>query len=166
MVFWALVIIISIKYIFFVMRADNRGEGGILALTALVMPTSGGQRVRPALSWSHWVCFGTALLYGDGLITPAISVLGAVEGFEVAFPAFGDYLVPLACVHPGRLVLCSKARHWWHWQGLRSDHDRLVHRCSACLVSARSSNCPACSRQSIRCMRYRLVPALRRRTHF
>jgi len=69
------------------MRADNHGEGGILALTALLMPTSGLLQGRKRLVIALGV-FGTALLYGDGLITPAISVLSAVEGFEVATSAF------------------------------------------------------------------------------
>ena len=94
--FWALIIIISIKYLALVMRADNRGEGGILALTALVMPKSAGSR-RTAVLVMLGV-FGTALLYGDGLITPAISVLSAVEGFEVASEAFADFVIPVACV--------------------------------------------------------------------
>src|SRR6187551_2011129 len=76
--FWALVIIISIKYLALVMRADNHGEGGILALTALVMPRSRSGRQAGGLVLLG--VFGTALLYGDGLITPAISVLSAVEG--------------------------------------------------------------------------------------
>ena len=75
------------------MRADNHGEGGILALTALVMPkTPGSRRARRVLVMLG--VFGTALLYGDGLITPAISVLSAVEGFEVASSAFDDFVVP------------------------------------------------------------------------
>jgi len=92
--FWALVVIISIKYLALVMRADNDGEGGILALTALVMPRS-----RTAKSGTLVLLgvFGTALLYGDGLITPAISVLSAVEGFEVASSAFEDWVLPVAC---------------------------------------------------------------------
>ena len=82
MVFWSLVIIISIKYLMLVMRADNEGEGGILALTALVMPSSGRARSpRRAVLVSLGV-FGTSLLYGDGMITPAISVLSAVEGLD------------------------------------------------------------------------------------
>ena len=93
--FWALVIIISIKYLAFVMRADNRGEGGILALTALVLPGSRAVRVTGLVLLG---VFGTALLYGDGLITPAISVLSAVEGFEVASSAFDDWVLPLSCV--------------------------------------------------------------------
>ena len=94
--FWALIVIISIKYLALVMRADNHGEGGILALTALVMPsTSGGRRAAGLVLLG---VFGTALLYGDGLITPAISVLSAVEGFEVASSAFEAWVIPLACV--------------------------------------------------------------------
>ena len=94
-VFWALIVIISIKYLLLVMRADNHGEGGILALTALLMPRrglpSGTKRVIIALG-----VFGTALLYGDGLITPAISVLSAVEGFEVASSAFESWVIPVS----------------------------------------------------------------------
>src|SRR4051794_11455680 len=93
--FWALIIIISIKYLALVMRADNHGEGGILALTALLLPKrglpTGATRVIVALG-----VFGTALLYGDGLITPAISVLSAVEGFEVATTAFEAWVIPVA----------------------------------------------------------------------
>ncbi|HEX9943274.1 MAG TPA: potassium transporter Kup [Thermoanaerobaculia bacterium] len=94
LVFWSLIVIISIKYLIFVMRADNRGEGGILALMSLVPP-----RFREARG-GHWVLvalglFGAALLYGDGMITPAISVLSAVEGLEVATPFFNPYVVPI-----------------------------------------------------------------------
>jgi KUP system potassium uptake protein len=97
LVFWALIVIISIKYLIFVMRADNRGEGGILALMALV-PT----RFREARG-GHWVLvalglFGAALLYGDGMITPSISVLSAVEGLEIATPFFNPYVVPITLV--------------------------------------------------------------------
>ncbi|MDX6390009.1 MAG: system potassium uptake protein, partial [Streptosporangiaceae bacterium] len=93
--FWALVIIISVKYLSLVMRADNHGEGGILALTALVMPRGRGTRVGGLVLLG---VFGTALLYGDGLITPAISVLSAVEGFKVASSSFDGLVVPIACV--------------------------------------------------------------------
>jgi KUP system potassium uptake protein len=97
--FWALVIIISIKYLSLVMRADNKGEGGILALTALVMPRGGDQlRGRRTAVFVLLGVFGTALLYGDGLITPAISVLSAVEGFEVASSAFKSFVLPISCV--------------------------------------------------------------------
>jgi KUP system potassium uptake protein len=93
--FWALIVVISLKYLALVMKADNHGEGGILALTALVMPgTRSGRRVAGLVLLG---IFGTALLYGDGLITPAISVLSAVEGFEVASSAFEAWVIPLAC---------------------------------------------------------------------
>ncbi len=93
--FWALVVIISIKYISLVMKADNHGEGGILALTALVLPRSTAGRVTGLALLG---VFGTSLLYGDGLITPAISVLSAVEGFEVASSAFDGLVIPISCV--------------------------------------------------------------------
>jgi len=95
--FWALVVIISIKYLMFVMRADNRGEGGILALTALVMPKK-GEAVKRASALVILGVFGTALLYGDGIITPAISVLSAVEGLEEVSTSFADWVVPIAIV--------------------------------------------------------------------
>ena len=105
-VFWALVVIISIKYLLLVMRADNHGEGGILALTALVMPArdpADENRRDPRATGVAAVVitlgvFGTALLYGDGLITPAISVLSAVEGFEVATTAAKDWVIPVSIV--------------------------------------------------------------------
>jgi KUP system potassium uptake protein len=95
--FWSLIIIISIKYLLFVMRADNNGEGGILALTALVMPRKGQNVKRGAILVSLGV-FGTALLYGDGIITPAISVLSAVEGLKEVSTAFEPWVVPIAIV--------------------------------------------------------------------
>ena len=95
-VFWSLLIVISAKYLFLVMRADNHGEGGILALTALVMPEPGSPPSRAGAAIITLGVFGTALLYGDGLITPAISVLSAVEGFEVATPAFTSWVIPVS----------------------------------------------------------------------
>jgi KUP system potassium uptake protein len=93
LIVWSLIIIISIKYLVFVMRADNEHEGGILALTALI-PSGLGRRVRLALVVMG--VFGTALLYGDGMITPAISVLSAVEGAEIATDRLGGVVVPIA----------------------------------------------------------------------
>ena len=94
LIFWALIIIISIKYCIFVLRADNHGEGGILALTALATPI---KILSKSESWVLVVLgiFGAALLYGDGIITPAISVLGAIEGLNVATPLFAPYVVPV-----------------------------------------------------------------------
>jgi KUP system potassium uptake protein len=87
---WSLIIVISLKYLVFVMRADNRGEGGILALMSLAR-TRESQSGRRAILIALGL-FGSALLYGDGMITPAISVLSAIEGLEVATPVFGPYV--------------------------------------------------------------------------
>jgi KUP system potassium uptake protein len=95
---WSLIIVISIKYLLLVMRADNHGEGGIMALTALLLP---GRKERSNGIRGILVLlglFGTSLLYGDGVITPAISVLSAVEGLEVAAPALGPYVLPIAVI--------------------------------------------------------------------
>jgi KUP system potassium uptake protein len=96
LVFWALMFVVTFKYLLFVMRADNHGEGGILALMALVGQRESTKRARRALLVLG--LFGAALLYGDGVITPAISVLGAVEGVAVAAPTFHPVIVPLTVV--------------------------------------------------------------------
>ena len=92
LIFWSLIITVSVKYLLFVMRADNQGEGGILALVALVR-SKGGKIVHPILVMIG--LFGAALLYGDGMITPAISVLSAVEGLDVATHVFEPFVVPI-----------------------------------------------------------------------
>ncbi|HYO90663.1 MAG TPA: KUP/HAK/KT family potassium transporter, partial [Pyrinomonadaceae bacterium] len=97
LIFWALILIISIKYCIFVLRADNRGEGGILALTALATPIKIVSKSERTLLVVLGI-FGAALLYGDGIITPAISVLGAIEGLNVATPLFASYVVPITIV--------------------------------------------------------------------
>ena len=97
LIIYSLLLVISVKYIAIVMRADNQGEGGILALTALLPQPKNGDSGR----WSVLVLlglFGAALLYGDGMITPAITVLGAVEGLKVATPFFDPYVVPVTVV--------------------------------------------------------------------
>ena len=104
LMFWSLIIVITIKYLLIVMRADNNGEGGILALGALV--TGGGRRNRVLVLLA---LFGTALLYGDGMITPAISVLSAVEGVEVAAPSVDHFVVPIVVII--LVVLFSVQRH-------------------------------------------------------
>jgi len=93
LIFWALLLIISVKYLLLVMRADNRGEGGILALLALADPDRARGRGRVGLILVG--VFGAALLYGDGMITPAISVLSAVEGLKVAAPQSRLFVIPL-----------------------------------------------------------------------
>ena len=97
LVFWALMIIVTIKYVTFVMRADNRGEGGIMALVALVVGTT--QRDSRGRWWIIATgMFGAALFYGDSMITPAISVLSAVEGLDIAFPGLQSYVIPITIV--------------------------------------------------------------------
>jgi KUP system potassium uptake protein len=98
LVFWALIAVVSVKYLVFVMRADNRGEGGILALMALAMQRKRGEEVKVRPVVVTLGVFGAALLYGDGLITPAISVLSAVEGLSVATPFFEPYIQPLTII--------------------------------------------------------------------
>ena len=119
LIFWSLIVVISVKYLVFVMRADNHGEGGILALTALVTPTRhaapGGEhrlqkdRSPAALRRLNGLVFlglfGAALLYGDGMITPAISVLSAIEGLEVGDARVHALRDPDHRRHPGGPVL-------------------------------------------------------------
>ncbi|HTR10178.1 MAG TPA: KUP/HAK/KT family potassium transporter [Paraburkholderia sp.] len=96
---WSLILMVSIKYVLVLMQADNHGEGGLLALLALLVGERTGREMRRgALRWVFLAMFGTAMLYGDGVITPAISVLSAVEGIEVATPAFSHYVVPITVV--------------------------------------------------------------------
>jgi len=96
LIFWSLIVVIVLKYLFLVMRADNRGEGGIIALTALVMPRAHSTHGRsPQHALVLVGLFGAALLYGDSMITPAISVLSAVEGLEVAMPSLVPWVLPL-----------------------------------------------------------------------
>lgn len=105
MMFWSLILVVTVKYLFFVMRADNHREGGVLALTALAAEHSQKRRRRTILLIG---LFGTALLYGDGVITPAISVLSAVEGLGVVAPDLERYVAPTAAVIIVALFLIQK----------------------------------------------------------
>jgi KUP system potassium uptake protein len=96
LIFWALILIITIKYVLVVMKADNDGEGGILSLTALVAPSDSDRRRRSALVLAGM--FGAALLTGEGAITPSISVLAAVEGLELVTPELTSYVLPISIV--------------------------------------------------------------------
>lgn len=95
LIIWSLIVVISMKYLFFVMRADNQGEGGIIALVSLISRRETKQRTKMTSVLVVVGLFGAALLYGDGTITPAISVLSAVEGLEVATHAARPYVVPI-----------------------------------------------------------------------
>ena len=92
MMFWAIFLIVAVKYVIFVMRADNQGEGGTMSLLSLALPVAG--RLRQSLFVVGLA--GASLFFGDAMITPAISVLSAVEGLEIALPAITPYVVPLA----------------------------------------------------------------------
>ncbi|AMW06517.1 potassium transport protein Kup [Gemmatimonas phototrophica] len=98
LIVWALTLVISVKYISFVLRADNRGEGGQFALLALIFPRGTPQSFTKGGIFVALALFGTALLYGDGIITPAMSVLGAMEGLEYAVPSLKAYIVPITVV--------------------------------------------------------------------
>jgi KUP system potassium uptake protein len=109
LIFWSLALVVAVKYLSFVMRASNRGEGGMMALLALVTPS-----VSPSLGFKSktvlvlCALFGTALLFGEGMITPAISVLSAVEGLEVATTALQPLVVPLTLAILAALFLVQR----------------------------------------------------------
>lgn len=92
--FWALVIVVSIKYVSFIMRADNRGEGGVMAMIALALHDAQGKPRQMKMIVIIGI-LGAAMFYGDGMVTPAMSVLSAVEGLEIATPAFKPFVIPL-----------------------------------------------------------------------
>jgi KUP system potassium uptake protein len=104
---WTLTLVVTLKYVVVIMRADNRGEGGILALTALALRSAGASTRR-----RYWIMIagmiGAALFYGDGVITPAISVLSAVEGLKIATPLFEPYVIPISLVLLGVLFAIQR----------------------------------------------------------
>ncbi len=124
---WALIIIVTLKYVVVVMRADNRGEGGVLALMALVsrQPAINPRRRRIYLILGM---LGAALFYGDCLLTPAISVLSAVEGLKVATPALEAVVLPISIGVLVALFAGPALRHRRRRQLVRPDHAGLVHR--------------------------------------
>ncbi|WP_460876478.1 potassium transporter Kup [Rhodanobacter koreensis] len=108
LIFWAQILVVSLKYVVFIMRADNKGEGGIMALMALAQRSV---REQPKLRWVLAILgiFGASLFYGDGVITPAITVLGAVEGMKVAAPGLAHWVVPVTAVV--LFILFAMQRH-------------------------------------------------------
>ncbi|ONG51119.1 potassium transporter Kup [Pseudoroseomonas deserti] len=94
LIFWSLILVVTVKYVLLVLRADNRGEGGILALMALAMRVARGERGRAAVMMIGIA--GASLFFGDGIITPAISVLSAVEGLKIISPAFTQAVIPIS----------------------------------------------------------------------
>lgn len=109
LIFTSLILIVSVKYLGAVMRASNKGEGGILALMALAFPERSEKTTRRRAVLVGLGVFGAALLYGDGIITPAISVLSAIEGINVATPALEHFIIPLTIV---TLVGLFAAQRW------------------------------------------------------
>jgi len=109
LIVWSLILIVSVKYVAFILRADNKGEGGVLALLALVLQREHrtSERRRRAIFITLGL-FGGAFLYGDGIITPAISVLGAVEGLGVITPALNPFVIPIAFVIISALFFFQK----------------------------------------------------------
>lgn len=97
LIVWSLIIIVSIKYVVFIMRADNRGEGGIMALIALALHDAKGNKKRQRFIMLAGLV-GAGMFYGDGMVTPAISVLSALEGLDVATPAFRPFIIPITLV--------------------------------------------------------------------
>ena len=108
LIFWSLTVVVTVKYVGFILRADNRGEGGIFALLSLIVGSN--KKLSPHLRSAVFLgaIFGAALLYGDGIITPSISVLSAVEGLEVATQTAKPFIVPLTCAVLVALFLLQK----------------------------------------------------------
>ncbi|MDH3883091.1 MAG: potassium transporter Kup [Desulfobacterales bacterium] len=107
LMFWSLVMIVTLKYLIFVLRADNQGEGGVMALTALIK-SERGQVKNSRLTLVSIGLFAACLLYGDGMITPAISVLSAVEGIRIITPFFKPYVIPVTIIILGVLFMIQK----------------------------------------------------------
>lgn len=95
--FWAIILVVSVKYVMFIMRADNRGEGGIMALIALALREAGSKPLQQKTIMIIGI-LGAAMFYGDGMVTPAISVLSAVEGLEVVAPGLKSFVIPITLV--------------------------------------------------------------------
>ncbi|WP_337171495.1 KUP/HAK/KT family potassium transporter [Gemmatimonas aurantiaca] len=108
MIVWALTLVVTVKYVSYVLRADNRGEGGTFALLALIFPRGTPQSFGKGGVFVALALFGTALLYGDGIITPAMTVLGAMEGLEVAYPTLEHFIVPFSLIILTALFLVQR----------------------------------------------------------
>ena len=131
LIFWSLVLVVSVKYLGFITKADNHGEGGIFALLALIHAHRENAPHRPRLRRGLGISVviilvGAALLFGDGIITPAISVLGAAEGFNAISPGFARFVPWLACMILAGPVLVPEPGHDADRRHLRAGHARLV----------------------------------------
>ena len=158
LIFWSLIIIVSIKYLLFVMRADNQGEGGILALIALVRGRTAASRTRRHADRARPVRRGAALRRrhdhaGD------LGARARSKGSSVATPSFEPFVVPITVVDPDRAVPGPAARHGRHRHGVRAGHDRLVRHASRVLGLPQIVREPGRARaRSIRCTASRSSP--------
>ncbi len=150
LIFWSVMLIVTLTYVTLVMRADNDGEGGIMALITLLRRWGLARGRRTALMLAALGVFGAALFFGDSMITPAISVLSAIEGIEVVDPGFKKWVVPITVVDHRRAVRRSATRDRCRRTVLRSDHGRLVHRHRR--VRSHTAS-PAIRKSSRRCRR-------------
>ena len=144
LIFWSLIIVISIKYAILIMRADNHGEGGILALLALISPRRAKESKRRALMVMVGLV-GATLLYGDGAITPAISVLSAIEGIKMYAPPYGARRRAVDGGHSRDLVRHPEQGDVLDRRDLRPRHAGVVHRDRASSASSASRGRPPCS---------------------
>ena len=125
MIFWALVLVVTVKYVTIIMRADNNGEGGTLALAALAHRSPGlSRRLKSTIGVG--AILGLALFYGDGMLTPAITVLSAVEGLEVESKAFAPLVVPLTLIILIGLFAVPEPRHRQDRTAVRAGDAALV----------------------------------------
>ncbi|MBX9928915.1 MAG: potassium transporter Kup [Gemmatimonadaceae bacterium] len=115
LILWSLILVVSFKYVSFILRADNNGEGGILAMLALILRKTETSSPRGRAALIALGLIGAALLYGDGIITPAISVLGAMEGLKIVSPRFSEFVVPVTIVII--VALFAVQRHGTHRVG-------------------------------------------------
>ena len=145
MIFWSITLVVSVKYVSFILRADNDGEGGIMALAALVRGVAGGTARRAAFALALGVV-GASLFYGDSLITPAISVLSAVEGLEVGRPELAEAVLPIGIAILAVLFAVQRFGTHRGRAAVRSDHGDLVRGAGgarACRTSSRTRRCCA-----------------------
>ena len=128
LIFWSLMMVVTLKYVLLILRADNHGEGGIMALVALIERSMQGRRKLVLITVG---ILGASLFYGDGMLTPAISVVSAVSGLQVASPALAAQIVPFSLAILVALFALQRFGTGADRRAVRADHADLVPRCSA-----------------------------------
>ena len=126
LIFWALIVVVTIKYVGFIMRADNNGEGGVMALAALAHRSPVSRKAKTAIGIA--ALLGLALFYGDGMLTPAISVLSALEGISVGNKTSRPLIMPLTLVILIGAFRHAEPRHRKDRQAVRAGDGVVVHR--------------------------------------